>query len=79
MKLLLEDLNVKVDREDICEPTIGKEIFHEIGNYNGVRTVNFATSKNLAKVHCSHIETFINLLGHLITHNQICHILIDRR
>jgi hypothetical protein len=32
---------------------------------NGVRVVNFATSKNLTvKVRCSHIITFINLLGH---------------
>jgi hypothetical protein len=37
---------------------------HEIGNDNGVE--NFATSRNLiAKVGCSHIVTFIHLLGHL--------------
>jgi hypothetical protein len=47
MELLLRDLNVKVGREDIFKPTIGNESSHEISNDNGVRVVNFATSKNL--------------------------------
>jgi exonuclease III len=47
MKVLLGDLNAKVVREDIFKPTIGNESLHEISNYNGVRAVNFATSKYL--------------------------------
>jgi hypothetical protein len=47
MKILLGDLNAKVGREDIFKPTIGKESLHEISNDNGVRIVNFASSKNL--------------------------------
>jgi hypothetical protein len=47
MKILLGDFNAKVGREDIFKPTIGKESLHEISNDNGVRVVNFATSKNL--------------------------------
>jgi hypothetical protein len=47
LKILLGDLNAKVDREDIFKPTIGNESVHEISNDNGVRLVNFATSKNL--------------------------------
>jgi hypothetical protein len=51
MKILLGDFNAKVGREDIFKPTTGNEGFHEISNYNGVRVVNFATSRNLtAKV-----------------------------
>jgi hypothetical protein len=46
MKILL-DCNAKVGREDIFKPTIGNESLHEINNDNGVRLVNFATSKNL--------------------------------
>jgi hypothetical protein len=46
MKTLLGDFNTKVGREDIFKPTIGNEGFHEISNDNGVRLVNFATSKN---------------------------------
>jgi hypothetical protein len=42
-KILLGDLNAKV-----VKLTIGNESLHEISNDNGVRLVNFATSKNLA-------------------------------
>jgi hydroxypyruvate isomerase len=47
MKILLEDFNAKVGREDIFKPRIGTESLHEISNDNGVIVVNFATSKNL--------------------------------
>jgi hypothetical protein len=47
MKILLGDFNAKVGRENIFKPTIGNESLHEISNDNGVRVVNFATSKNL--------------------------------
>jgi hypothetical protein len=47
MKILLDDFNAKVGREDIFNPTIGNESSHKISNDNGVRVVNFATSKNL--------------------------------
>jgi hypothetical protein len=47
MKMLLENFNVKVDRKDIFKPTIGNESSHKISHDNGVRIVNFATSKNL--------------------------------
>jgi hypothetical protein len=47
MKILLGDFNAKVGREDFFKPTIGNESLHEINNDNGVRLVNFATSKNL--------------------------------
>jgi hypothetical protein len=40
-------ITAKVGREDIFKPTIGNESSHEISNDNGVRVVNFATSKNL--------------------------------
>jgi hypothetical protein len=47
MKILLGDFNAKIGREDIFKPMIGNESLHEISNDNGVRVVNFATSKNL--------------------------------
>jgi hypothetical protein len=46
MKILLGNFNAKVGREDIFKPTISNESLHEISNNNGVRLVNFATSKN---------------------------------
>jgi hypothetical protein len=52
--------------EKIFKPTIENESFDEISNDNGVRVVNFATSKILSRVECSHITTFINTLGFLL-------------
>jgi hypothetical protein len=45
--IILLDFNAKVGREDIFKPTIGNESLHEISKDNGVRLVNFATSKNI--------------------------------
>ena len=47
IKILLGDFNAKVRQEDIFKPTIGKESLRKISNDNGVRLVNFATSKKL--------------------------------
>jgi hypothetical protein len=45
LKILLGGFNAKVGRDDIFKPTIKNESLHEISNDNGVRVVNFATSK----------------------------------
>jgi hypothetical protein len=45
MKILLRDFNAEVGRENIFQPTLGKESLHEISNDNGVRVVNFAHLK----------------------------------
>jgi hypothetical protein len=47
MKILLGDLNAKVGREYTFKLTIGNESLHQDSNDNGVRVVNFATSKTL--------------------------------
>jgi hypothetical protein len=47
MKILLGDFIAKVGKEDIFKPRNGNESLHKISNDNGVRLVNFATSKNL--------------------------------
>jgi hypothetical protein len=64
MKMLLRDFNAKVSREDIYKPTIEKENLHEISNDNGVRVVNFATTKNLTGKS--------TLLPHRNIHKYIC-------
>jgi hypothetical protein len=80
---LLGDFNGKVSREGVCKPTIRNESLHEISNNNGVRVVNFATSKNLIVKstmfphHNIHKYTWTSPDGN--THNQIDHVLIDRR
>jgi endonuclease/exonuclease/phosphatase family metal-dependent hydrolase len=83
MKILLVDFNAKIGREDIFKPTIGNESLHEMSNYNGVRLVNFATSKNLRVKGTMfphrniHKYTWTSQDGK--THNQIDHVLVDRR
>jgi len=83
MKILLGDFNAEVGRENIFKPTIGNESQHQDSNDNGVRIVNFATSKNLVVKSTMfphrniHKYTWTSPDGK--THNQIDHILIDRR
>jgi hypothetical protein len=83
MKILLGDFNAEVGRENIFKITIGNESLYEISNGNGVRAVNFATSKNLVVKSTMfphrkiHKYTWISPAGN--THNQIDHVLIDRR
>jgi hypothetical protein len=47
MKILIRAVDIKVGREDIFKPKIGNEGLHKISNDNGLRVVNFATSKYL--------------------------------
>jgi exonuclease III len=83
MKILLGDFNAKVDKEDIFKPTIGNESSHETSNDNGVRVVNFATSKNLAVKRTmfphNSVQKYTWTSPGGKTHNQIDHIFIDRR
>jgi hypothetical protein len=83
LKMMLGNFNAKVGREDIFKPTIGNESSHKISNDNGVRIVNFATSKNLTVKsmmfpHCS-VHNFTLASPDGKTHNQTDHILIDRK
>jgi endonuclease/exonuclease/phosphatase family metal-dependent hydrolase len=83
MKILLGDFNAKVGREDVFKSTIGNESLHEINNNNGVRLVNFATSKNIRvkstmfPLRNIHKYTWTSPDGK--PHNQIDYILVDRR
>jgi exonuclease III len=83
MNILLSDFSAKVGTENIFEPTVGNQSLHEICNDNGVRVVNFATSKNLVvkstmlRHHRIHKYTWTFPEGN--THKQIDHILVDRR
>jgi hypothetical protein len=80
---ILLDANAKIGREDIFKPTIGNESLREISTGNGVRVVNFATSKNIIVKstifpHCTiHECTWTSPHGKM--HNQIDNILIGMR
>ena len=69
--------------ENIFKPTNGNESLHQESNYKAVRIVNFATSENLVLKSTMypqrgiHKYTWTSPGGK--THNQIEHILIDRR
>ena len=65
MKILLGDFNAKVGTEDIFKPIIGQESLHQDNNDNGVRIVNFTTSKNLVVRAMMFLltRTFINTPG----------------
>jgi hypothetical protein len=77
IKILLEDFNAKIDRENVFKPTIGNESLHKIINDNGVRVINFATSKNLTvkSTMFSHgnINKFTRTSPDRKTHNHINH------
>jgi hypothetical protein len=83
MKILLENFNEKVGRENILNPTIGDDSLHQNTNDNGVRIVNFATSKNLVVKSTMFLHqnfrkyTWFSPDGK--THNQIDNILIEKR
>jgi hypothetical protein len=83
MQILLGYFNAKVGREGIFKPIIGNQSLHEASNDNGVRVVNFATSKNLIVKKTTfphrdiHKHTWTSPDG--VTHNQIDHVLTDNR
>ena len=83
MKILLGDFNAKVGREDILKPIIGQESLHQDSNDNVVRIVNIATSKNLVVKSTMfphrNIKKYTWTSSDGKTHNQIDHVLIDRR
>jgi endonuclease/exonuclease/phosphatase family metal-dependent hydrolase len=82
MKILLGDFNAKLGREDIFKPTVGNESLLEDSNDNGVRVVNFATSKNLVVKSTMfphrNIHKYTRTSPDGKTHNQIDHVLIDK-
>jgi endonuclease/exonuclease/phosphatase family metal-dependent hydrolase len=82
-KIILGDFNAKVGRENIFKPTIGNKSLHEISNDNGVTAVNVATSKNLVAKSTMYphrkIHKYTWTCPEGDTHNQIDHVLIDRR
>jgi hypothetical protein len=83
MKTVLGDFNAKVGRENIFETKIGNENLHQDCNDNSVRTVNFATSKNLVVKSMLFPHRDFHKYNWSFpdgkTHNQTDHILKERR
>jgi hypothetical protein len=47
MNILFKDINAKLGTNNIFKLTIGNESLYDTNNYNGIREVNYATSKDL--------------------------------
>jgi hypothetical protein len=82
MKIVLEDFNAKVCKEDILKPIIGNKSIDEISNDNRVRGVNFATSKRFTVRSTMfpprNFHKYAWKSPDEKTHNQIDLILVDR-
>jgi hypothetical protein len=80
---LLGDYNAKVGKEDILNPAVGNESLQESCSDNGVTVVNIATSKNLTVKSTMFLHPNIHKFTWTYpdgkNHNQIDHILIDKR
>jgi hypothetical protein len=79
MKILVDDLNANVGKEDILKLTIGNGSSHEISNDNGDRAENFVTFvvRSTMFHHCNiHKYTCTSPEGK--THIQI-HLCLDRQ
>ena len=79
MKIRLGDINAKMGRDNIFKRTIGNENLHQDSNDNSVIIVNFATSKNLVVKSTMFPHRNIRKYTWTSAHNQIDHILIDRK
>jgi hypothetical protein len=79
---ILVPFNAELRPKDIFKLALGNESLHQDSNDNCVRVVNFEPAKNLVKS-----TMFLHLNSHNYiwtspggkTHNQIDHILMDRR
>ena len=83
IKILLGNFNEKLGKGDICKRTIGNESLHHDSKDNGVRIVNFPTSKSLLVYKMMFLHRNIHKCTWTSpdgkTHNQTDHKLIDRR
>jgi hypothetical protein len=67
MKIQPGDINAKVGRENIFQPTIGSESLHEDSNDIGVRIVSLPHQEIwLLRKRCSRTETLISTPGPLL-------------
>jgi endonuclease/exonuclease/phosphatase family metal-dependent hydrolase len=82
-KINIGDMNAKVGKEKIYRPIIGKHSLHKMSNDNGMRLINFASSRNMVigSTMFEHKDinkrTWKSADGNVF--NQIDHILINVR
>ncbi|PNF41348.1 hypothetical protein B7P43_G16505 [Cryptotermes secundus] len=82
-KIIIGDMNAKVGNEDVYRSDIGKHSLHNKSNDNGIKLINFASSRNMVISSTMfnhkdiHKQTWKSPDGNVF--NQIDHILIDVR
>jgi len=83
MKILLQDFNTKVERENSLKQTIGNDSLHQDSIDNSVKIVKFATSRNLflknTIIPQRNLHKYTSTSPDRKTHKQNDHTLIDRR
>jgi hypothetical protein len=83
MKILLRGFNAKIGREDIMKPTTGNESLNQDSNGNVVRRVHFDMPKNLVVKSTMfphrNVSKYTRTSPDWKTHNNIDHMLVDRR
>jgi endonuclease/exonuclease/phosphatase family metal-dependent hydrolase len=77
VKIVLGDFNAKLGKEDTFKLTIRNESLHQDSTDNGVRVINLVVKSRMFLHQYVHKYTWTSSDGK--THNQIDHILIDRR
>ncbi|KAJ9589104.1 hypothetical protein L9F63_017608 [Diploptera punctata] len=83
IKIILGDLNTQIGKEGMYKPTIGTNSLHTVSNDNGIRLINFASSRSMVIASTVflhkdiHKRTWKSPDGK--TFNQIDHVVIDTR
>jgi hypothetical protein len=62
MKILLGDFNDKAGRKTSSNQLFGMKVYAKISNYNGVRLVSFAISKNFTVIPCNSQDKDIRVI-----------------
>ncbi|XP_050079549.1 uncharacterized protein LOC126567367 [Anopheles maculipalpis] len=82
VKIVIGDLNAQVGQEEAYKPTIGSFSAHQLINDNGIRLINFASSKHMSfsSSFFQHAPRFSYIWrSPLQTYSRIDHVLIDGR
>jgi len=83
IKILIGDFNAQIGREPLYRSVIGIESLHLISNNNGMRVINFASSKDLMVSSTFFLRK--DIFKHMWispdtrTKNQIDHVIVNRR
>jgi len=83
VKIVLGDFNAKVGREEMYQPTIGRESLHDRSNDNGTRLINFCMTNGLTLSSTyfprKDIYKQTRIAPNRVVKNQIDHVMIQNK